>query len=84
MKIKLENFRCYENKEYDLGDNGLILISGASGTGKSTILNAIYFCLFGEGNKVVSHGKTSCKVEMEINLNKLMKTSRTKNNSRRG
>jgi len=82
MKIKLENFRCYENKEYDLGDNGLILISGASGTGKSTILNAIYFCLFGEGNKVVSHGKTSCKVEMEINLNKLMKISRTKRPNR--
>ena len=82
MKIKLENFRCYENKEYDLGDNGLVLISGASGTGKSTILNAIYFCLFGEGNKVVSHGKTSCKVEMEINLNKPMKISRTKRPNR--
>jgi DNA repair exonuclease SbcCD ATPase subunit len=83
MKIKFENFRCYENKEFDLGENGLILLSGPSGSGKSTILNGIYFALFGEGNKVVSHGKTNCKVQIEHGTGKnYIKIIRTKKPNR--
>ena len=62
MKVILKNFRCYSEKEIDLGENGLTLLLGQSGAGKSTILMAIYFCLYGEGTKCVSNGKTSCEV----------------------
>ena len=52
MKLILKNFRCYESQVFDFHDKGLILISGQSGLGKSTILNAIQFCLFGIGKKI--------------------------------
>ena len=67
MKLKLKNFRCYEEKEFDFGDEGLTLISGSSGKGKSTIMLAIEFALFGTGTKLQTYGKRSCSVDLEIN-----------------
>jgi len=65
MKIRLINFRCYEDKTFDFGDDGLVLISACSGAGKSTILMGIYFALYGVGFKLPMNGKTSCKVEFD-------------------
>ena len=76
MKIHLINFRCYEDETFDFGDDGLILISATSGAGKSTILMAIHFALFGIGSKVTSAGKTSCKVEFEYKDLKVVRTKR--------
>lgn len=67
MKIRLVNFRCYEDQTFDLGDKGLSLISGPSGMGKSSIFIGIYFALYGIGKKVSTHGKKSCLVEFSIN-----------------
>lgn len=64
MKIKLKNFRCYLEKEFDIGDNGLVLLTGPSGSGKSTIMMAIMFALYGVGTKLVSIGETHCEVEV--------------------
>jgi exonuclease SbcC len=66
MKITLKNFRCYENYTLDFGEKGLTLISGSSGAGKSSILLAIYFALFGIGTKLTMYGKTSCSVILEF------------------
>lgn len=66
MKITLHNFRCYTERKIDLGDNGITLISGNSGKGKTTILVGIFFALFGQGNKLIKHGCTSCKVILEV------------------
>lgn len=66
MYIKLVNFRCYENAEFDFGEQGLVLLSGSSGKGKSTILMAIDFALFGNGTKIITHGKKSCSVEFKL------------------
>jgi len=66
MKITLKNFRCYENTTFDFGENGLTLISGPSGAGKTSILLGIYFALFGKGIKVVKSGKRSCSVILKI------------------
>jgi DNA repair exonuclease SbcCD ATPase subunit len=67
MKITLKNFRCWENNTFEIPDNQLTLISGPSGNGKSTILMAIYFALYGSSNHkyLVSHNKQSCEVIME-------------------
>jgi len=66
MKLKLKNFRCYLDQEFDFGSEGLVLLSGPSGSGKSTVMIAIMFVLYGEGNKLTTFGKTTCQVEMEF------------------
>ena len=64
MQITLKNFRCYENSTFDFVTSGIILLSGASGQGKTTILMGIYFALFGTGTKIISFGKTTCSVTL--------------------
>ncbi len=49
MRLQLRNFKCYDNKTFDLGEKGITLISGVSGKGKSSILTGINFALFGKG-----------------------------------
>lgn len=69
MRLKLKNFLCWTNQEFDIPyTNGLVLISGMSGRGKSSILKAVLFCLFDQGKKLCSHGTTSMSVEMWIDL----------------
>jgi DNA repair exonuclease SbcCD ATPase subunit len=76
MRLRLKNFRCYEDQTFDLGDKGLTLLSAATGTGKSSILMGVHFALFGVGTKVVTHGKTSCLVELEFDGIKISRTKR--------
>ena len=73
MKLKLVNFLCHEDFEIDLGNNGISLLSGHSGSGKTSILKAIFFALFGEGNKLQMYGKTSCSVELNFDDIKILK-----------
>lgn len=76
MKLVLKNFRYHESKtfEFDETKGGLTLISGPSGQGKSTILNAILFVLYGVGKKLQTFGKTSCSVELEYKELKIIRT----------
>ena len=76
MKLVLKNFGCHVDNEFDFGSNGMALLSGMSGTGKSTIVRSIYFALYGLGNKVQTYGKTSCKVELIIEDMKIVRTKR--------
>jgi len=47
--IILENIFSHKSTEVDLYDKGLCLILGQNGSGKSSILKALLFCLFGIG-----------------------------------
>ncbi|MFA5566885.1 MAG: SMC family ATPase [Acidimicrobiia bacterium] len=48
-KLRLENFRGHTNTELTFQPNEqLVVISGGNGTGKTTILEAITFALYGE------------------------------------
>ena len=63
MKLVLKNFRCYEDTEIDLAE-GVTLIKGESGIGKTTIANAIDYALYGKLQKPYTHGKKKCSVEL--------------------
>lgn len=76
MRIRLINFLCYTDSTFDFGEQGLALLSGPSGAGKTSILKGIFFALFGEGKKLPSYGKDSCKVELEFDGMKIVRTKR--------
>lgn len=76
MRLRLKNFRCYTDKEFDFGNEGMLLLSGPSGSGKSTILHAINFVLYGTGTKLQTFGKTSCEVCLEFDDLKIVRTKR--------
>jgi DNA sulfur modification protein DndD len=50
-KIKIKNFRQYRDVEIDFAkehNNNFTIIQGDNGTGKTTLLNAFSWCLYGE------------------------------------
>lgn len=46
IKLKLVNFKCFKELELTLHE-GINFFSGNSGTGKTTVNKAIYFCFYG-------------------------------------
>lgn len=75
MKLFIENFRFHKSVKIDFGEESAKVI-GASGTGKSTIFDAIEWCLYGVGNKVSSYG-TDGKTKVSIEMGKDMIIQRT-------
>lgn len=69
MKIYLKNFKSWEYNSFEFDYKGIQLLSGESGKGKSSILDAIYFCLYGELQKITTYGKNSCEVKIEYRIN---------------
>ena len=72
-KIKLANIRSYNNAEIDFPE-GSILLSGNIGSGKSTILLAIDFALFGisrdlPGTALLRNGEKEGSVELHFKIN---------------
>ena len=48
MEIQINNFKCHSNKEWKIQNSAITLLSGKSGAGKTTFLNSIFWCLYGE------------------------------------
>ena len=73
-KLKLENIRSYLNEEIEF-PQGSLLLSGNIGSGKSTILLAIDFVLFGltrnilPGPALLRNGKDNGSVELHFSIN---------------
>lgn len=51
ISCTLQNFASYKNLEFDFENQGLTLIQGATGSGKSTLCDAIPWILFGRTAK---------------------------------
>lgn len=72
--LKLKNIRSYVEQEIQFPE-GTVLLSGDIGTGKSTILLAIEFALFGilrgdlSGNSLLRNGEEKGSVELGFELN---------------
>ena len=82
MEVEICNFRCWKKKTVKFQDKGLILISGGSGSGKSSILNSIFFAITGLGNKIVSYGEKKCSVKLSFEDGPIVSIYRTKNPGR--
>jgi exonuclease SbcC len=75
MKIKqiiLDNIRSYEHQEINFAE-GSTLLSGDIGSGKTSVLLAIEFALFGlqpgqRGNALLRNGKKDGKVRIEFEV----------------
>lgn len=73
-KVRLHNIRSYLDETIDFPD-GSILLSGDIGSGKSTVLLAVEFALFGlergilTGSSLLRNGKDEGFVELEIVVN---------------
>ncbi len=71
--VKLENIRSYLNQEINF-PTGSVLLAGDIGSGKSTILLAIEFALFGvkrkdlSGAALLRHGKKEGTVELNFTI----------------
>lgn len=75
MEITLDKFRCYDLKRtFNFPNNGLVLLQGLSGSGKTSILQAISFCLFGTGNKIISFGCKKCEVKLTFDGETFIRT----------
>jgi len=71
-KLQIENLRSYENQEISF-PRGSTLLSGDIGSGKTTILLAIEFALFGlqpsqKGNSLLRTGKDEARVLLEFEI----------------
>ncbi|MBT3407147.1 SMC family ATPase, partial [Candidatus Woesearchaeota archaeon] len=73
LSLKLQNIRSYKFEEIKF-PNGSVLLSGDIGSGKSTILLAIEFALFGvkkpdlTGNALLRKGKKEASVELKFSI----------------
>jgi len=73
--IELKNIRSYISQKIDF-PTGTVLLSGDIGSGKSTILLAVEFALFGilpgelSGNALLRNGETRASVELNFEVNK--------------
>ena len=82
LKVRLNNFRQYYDEVEvcfsTCKEKNITLVHGENGVGKTALLNAIKWCLYGEftnnfrnpssliNNEAVKEGKASCYVEIEF------------------
>jgi|6_EtaG_2_1085325.scaffolds.fasta_scaffold00110_62 exonuclease SbcC len=70
-EIKIKDFLSHEKTEINFGENDKILVNGRSGSGKSTITEAILWVLYGKGRSdnrsLIRRGTKSAAVSLKLN-----------------
>ena len=56
QKLEMTNFMCVSHAELEFTDSNVVLLVGENGEGKSTVLEAIAFCLDSEHKKADTFG----------------------------
>lgn len=68
MHIKIVGFKCHIDAQYDFEQNSMVLLKGGSGSGKSTILQAIFWALYGSMRGIYNNNGEikKCNVTLKI------------------
>lgn len=68
--LELSNFKSFEKYILKIPSNGLVLLDGVSGSGKTSVIQSIIFAITGQGKKITSYGSKKLKVYLKkINEN---------------
>jgi len=67
MKITLHGTRTHDGKTFTFNENALTLLDGRNGVGKSTLLDAIYWCLYGKIRDLYE-GSSTVTIEMSAGV----------------
>jgi len=69
QRVALENFKCYADADLSLSE-GVTVVYGVNGSGKSSLLEACFFALYGSAavdgtrESVIRTGEEECEVEL--------------------
>lgn len=76
MEVSISNFRCYykNNPTVYTFSKGLCHLVGESGAGKSTVIMAIKWCLYGENTGIKPRGKNTLVPEVIIRFEDFFKS----------
>ena len=74
MDLTLVHFRSYRNRTFHI-PSGVVLVDGPSGTGKTTLLLAIKYALFGTVKSVTTFGEKKTSVELRYQGYTVIRTS---------
>lgn len=66
MYIRLHGFRCHEDASYHFNEGQLHLLQGRSGAGKSTIFQALTWCLYGSLRNVANYQNPNARMSVEV------------------
>lgn len=83
MKLIIKNFRCYKNCVFNFNNNEIILLEGNSGSGKTSVFDAISWCLYKKvpGDKSIkitpwsANLKIKTIVKLETDVAKIIRTT---------
>lgn len=78
IQLILHKFKCWDDLTIDFPINQITLLKGRSGVGKSTLLNAIEWVLYGEFKKVGPRHTPNAKTSVTLKTD-MIQVTRTKN-----
>lgn len=74
-RLKIKNFRSISELEIEFPEQGLVLIKGPNGSGKTSIFNALFTCLYNRqvngrpASNAVKKGTKSCEIISDFQVN---------------
>lgn len=72
MHIKIVGFKCHLDTHFDFNSDSMVLLKGESGAGKSTILQAIYWVLYGSMRGIYNNTGLIKKCSVTLQINQLI------------
>ncbi len=72
MHVKIVGFKCHLDASYDFENDTMVLLKGVSGAGKSTVLQAIFWALYGSMRGIYNNSGQMKKCSVTLQINQLI------------